>query len=65
MVLDSTNTNENQAIGVSELGPIILLALVFLVVMGGIAVVAYKMCNGHVNMMSIDYWKGVGKIQCR
>lgn len=50
---------------VNELGPVLVFTIAFLISMGGIVAFAYFLCKGKVHMASLDFWKGIGKIQCR
>jgi hypothetical protein len=58
-------TSDDDAVVLNELGPVLAFSIAFLVVMGGIAAYAYAICRGRVNLVSLDFWKGIGKIQCK
>jgi hypothetical protein len=59
-------TPYDQPVVVNEVAPILIFALAFVIALGGAYAVAVAICgSGHVNMASVDFWKGQVKIQCK
>ena len=64
--MDVSVVRDDEAVVLNELGPVLVFALAFVLVMGGAMVFAVALCGwGHVNFASIDFWKGLVKIQCK
>lgn len=55
----------NKVLVVSELGPVLVFTLAFMLLMGGVMVFATAVCGwNNVADVSIDFWKGLVHLKC-
>lgn len=59
-------TTDDDAVVLNELGPVLVFAIAFVIAMGGLAALGIAMCGwGRVQWASMDFWRGIAKLQCK
>jgi hypothetical protein len=65
--MDITIVPQSNMAVMSEIAPIVIYSLAFVIALGGAWAVAVATCGGwnHVGLTQIDFWKAQVKVQCK